>query len=500
MADRYGQVNIEAESGEYTLEAILAEYKSEAFLKNERRLSREELEKQAEAIIHEMRRSVESELEKERRAKDMTAGSEPEAGLDESAALREEGGGSEAEARYDRGDGAASVSASDAAETEAGEPAESSDGIKAPYISRLPLSGPPGGRGELYAAADAASSRAAEIERALKKEELSRARAEARGLKAEKRAERRAARLAKAEEERKRREDRPEMSVGEALDFYASGIPSLKRRTAIVCAACAVMVFLLISESSGLEIPLILPRDRLRQAMAFLIIQLFTMLLGIDILVAGVEDAFRGRLSPASLAASSCLASLLDAVTLIIERADWVGQPYCAAASCVLLFNMFGARLGRSAWRTTLRTLKAAGLPTAVSADGDRVEEGTVLFRRLGGAAGFVNRCGETGLAERAYAKLAPLLIAASIVFALVADAVNGGRTYFHCLAGLTAVSASLTAALVFSRPFSAAARRLADYGAAIAGWSGAVEIKNALGIVSGIWISFPRIPLRSTA
>jgi hypothetical protein len=91
------------------------------------------------------------------------------------------------------------------------------------------------------------------------------------------------------------------MSVGEALDFYASGIPSLKRRTAIVCAACAVMVFLLISESSGLEIPLILPRDRLRQAMAFLIIQLFTMLLGIDILVAGVEDAFRGRLSRRAL-------------------------------------------------------------------------------------------------------------------------------------------------------------------------------------------------------
>ena len=64
MSDKREQFNSEPVE-EYTLEAILAEYKSEAFLKNERRLSREELEKQAEEIIREMRRLAELEVAEE---------------------------------------------------------------------------------------------------------------------------------------------------------------------------------------------------------------------------------------------------------------------------------------------------------------------------------------------------------------------------------------------------------------------------------------------------
>ncbi len=52
----------EASAETYSLASILAEYKSEAFIRNERRLSKAELEKQADAIIAEMKRSVEAQL------------------------------------------------------------------------------------------------------------------------------------------------------------------------------------------------------------------------------------------------------------------------------------------------------------------------------------------------------------------------------------------------------------------------------------------------------
>jgi hypothetical protein len=44
---------------QFTLEQILAEYKSEAFIRNERRMPKEELEKQAAQIIADMRRDME---------------------------------------------------------------------------------------------------------------------------------------------------------------------------------------------------------------------------------------------------------------------------------------------------------------------------------------------------------------------------------------------------------------------------------------------------------
>jgi hypothetical protein len=128
--------------------------------------------------------------------------------------------------------------------------------------------------------------------------------------------------------------------------------------------------------------------------------------------------------------------------------------------------------------------MKAAKIPTTVTAERDKVDEGTVLTRRLGSTGGFINKCREGSVADKTYAKLAPLLIIASALFALVADAVNGGRTYFHCLAAMTAISASLTASLIFNKPFSATAKHLADYGAVLAGWTGAVEISGAAGIV----------------
>jgi hypothetical protein len=520
MAEMREQVNIEDE-GEYTLEAILAEYKSEAFMKNERRLSREELEKQAEAIIREMRQSVERVLEEEIRG---GAIDEPEVKLTDIAEMREADAGkglvlseentSDTQEESEQTDAGKEPVLSEEAEEITETPIDDKAPEQAPAASEAEpetvntTDAPPSdtvqyikrnlietgrlytlqkelnnGR-ELYASSDAAKNRADEIERALKKEEMQKARIDARRLKDEARQRQKAARLAEEEEKRKKRENQPELSISEALEQYAPGIPSLKRRTVVVFFVCAVMALLLISERAGMKIPLLLPADRPRQAITFLSLQLFTMLMGIDILVAGVEDIFRGRLTALSLIAVACLASIVDAMMIIINKADWVGQPYSAAASCSLLFGMLGTKMVRTAWKVTLRTLKSAKLPTTVTAEKDRIDNGTVLCRHLGSTNGFINKCGESSLNDRVYIRLAPLLIISSLLFALVADVMNGGRTYFHCLAALTAISASFTSTFILNKPFSETARHLADYGAVIAGWNGAQEISTAAGIV----------------
>ena len=73
----------EAPAETYSLASILSEYKSEAFIRNERRLSKEELEKRADESIREMKRSVEEELAEQEPVEETTEEALPEVREDE---------------------------------------------------------------------------------------------------------------------------------------------------------------------------------------------------------------------------------------------------------------------------------------------------------------------------------------------------------------------------------------------------------------------------------
>jgi hypothetical protein len=447
MSDKREQFNSEPVE-EYTLEAILAEYKSEAFLKNERRLSREELEKQAEEIIREMRRLAELEVAEE-------AVPQTELLQEEPATQPEQ-------------------------EAESAAPQESSHPEM--VAEELP-------ERELYAKYDPVKTDSeykftediARAEKAIQKDEARRRRKEEQQLRAERRAALKAQRL---EEQSRRKEEEPELTLAEAMSKYAYGLPSLRRRTFISFLICALMVLLLIFDRTGTHVALLFPPDPVKQAMSFMLLQLLVMLFGVDVLINGLTDLFTLKPSGDSLAALACLASLADALLIILGRADNTGQPYCTAAACTLAFALQGSKLKKKGYRIVFKTMKATKVPTIVTAEGDKTEEGVVLCRKLGSSAGFIKKTEESNIADRVYLRLAPLLIIASALFALVAAAMNGGRVYVHFFAAMTAVSASFTVSLIYNRPFAAIARRLADYGAVIAGWTGAKEISEAVGIV----------------
>ncbi len=81
----------EAPAETYSLASILSEYKSEAFIRNERRYSKDELEKRADEIIREMKRSVEAELSaSEEPAADEETPAEEEPAAEEGTPAEEE--------------------------------------------------------------------------------------------------------------------------------------------------------------------------------------------------------------------------------------------------------------------------------------------------------------------------------------------------------------------------------------------------------------------------
>jgi len=503
MAEDSSKLNMGAEEETvYTLENILAEYKGKAYIAGEKKLSKEELEEQAARIIAELTREIELDGESETVKEYKPAPKRPAQTIPKPQAVEEE------QKDKPRKTGKKVI------------PDEESN------ISRaLPAENPEPIRGEKPGSAKA--------HRNVREEREKEARLRAERLRQEeelrREEENRAAQLALSDEEqeffgvgkyarsdvisessqevesvisreaekrRKEREkkdkqrlikeekaaERPELSNEEALKVYASGVSSLRRRTFLAFVIFLVMAIFAFADeyNSGLAIS-----DQFTSAGLQLILLLVVMLLGIDIFIAGVVDLYRGRAGGRSLACVACLTAVADAVFIIAGSNYELGLPYCATAAFSLTCAMYGERVGRSAYRTTFRTMAASSLPLVVAAEWEKADEGTVLTKRYGTSRGFVSKSTEFDMSENVFHKLAPLLMIASVIFAMIDTVFAGaGGAFLHCFAAMTAVTASASTTMIFNLPFNSAAKKLASSGAALAGWSGAVEIKDSIGIV----------------
>ena len=530
----------EAPAETYSLASILSEYKSEAFIRNERRYSKEELEKRADEIIREMKRSVEAELSDEGEAASEAEDSVPEAQSPEAQPAPEEEVGSEtsAEGSTSGPDSKTDTSASSPPEptepVEADEqkrpegPSEQTEQIP-PQEDPVPETAPapespseeenaPEQEGEEASSplqedhdaptTEAQSEADTEAQTAASEpfpeeepvpEEIDAAeRAAARKAeKWEKRAQRRTDRLEKARRRKQQREERarkaqekreeagreqPEPSPEEALRLYASGIASLQSRRIAAFAICAFMALAIFLHSRG-----ILP-GALRSGNALPIIlaalQLIVMLLGLDVLTKGITDLFSAKPGCESIVLIANLAAEVDAVWIIAAHPENIGLPYCVTAAASLAFAIWGTGCRRSAFRDTIRSMRLASVPTVVSAEDKLAEEGAVLNKRLGSSRGFLRRSLAPDLGEQIYRRITPALLLLLLILALAAAYLSGTGAVLHCLAALCCAAAALTSTLVFSRPFALIARKLTGNGAALAGWSGAEDMNRAVGIV----------------
>ncbi len=477
-----------------TLESILSEYKAEAFVKNERRLSKEELEARTEAIIREMKESLEAE-ERAANAQQSAPESEetaseqeespvllpPEEGREEApaaeaaaetAAPQAETVPAEAEDTEAAGEAEAPATVEEAQAEEASEEAESEAvaeeaGVEAeePFLNPILETAPQGVDAHTVSGKSSRRMR----------------RREARRLRARQKA---AEKAAGAEAEAQAApEPAPELTAPEAARLYSSGIASLRRRTLLAFAFSILMALIVLIGEKGGALPGFLRNPNGRCA-ALVIGQLAVMLLGADILMKGVLGLFSGQAGADTLAAVANLCCLVDGLLIFLGKRPARGGPYACVAAMVLAFNMLGERMGRSAFRDILRTMKGARIPTVVTAEEDLADEGLVLCKRLGSARGFLSKCIEPDLASRRYHILAPALLVLAAVLALFAVMLSGEKVFFHTLAALTVAAASMTSALVYRRPFMFIARRLAASGAVLAGWSGAEDVYRSVGMV----------------
>ena len=282
-----------------------------------------------------------------------------------------------------------------------------------------------------------------------------------------------------------------EPTAAEAEEIYASGLKSVTRRALLVLIIAIVSAVIAFTGRHA-DADTFLGGAQ-TAALVQLALLLLTVALCLDVFLRGLRNLVSFHAGGDTLAAVACITAAADAIYIIITKSTQFGQPYCAPAIFAMLCVMWGSRLSKSAYKTTFRTMRTASLPTLVTAEWERADEGLVLTKKLGSAQGFVSKSLECDRSENFFKRFAPLLIIISIVFALITTVFRGrSGNFLHCLSALTAVSSAASASLIFNLPFNRCAKKLASSGAALAGWSGAKDISDAVGLVVKDYDLFP--------
>ena len=293
-----------------------------------------------------------------------------------------------------------------------------------------------------------------------------------------------AARRQAAEE--RAREQAPEMSPAKAVRFYGAQMPSLKLRGRLAVILCAIMLYLSFAWYSP-ALPLTgALKDNIRTvSLLLMILELTVMIVGLDVFTGAVLSIRRRRMGAETLAAASCVLSLLDAVVTAATRMDTYGIPFCAVSAISLTFAVWGAYYGCRGRRTSFRVLTASKSLYTVTGETGLTSKSVALLKSRQSVKGFVRRSEETDFGEQVYNALTPFLMAAALVLGLLASvAHHQPKAAVHCVSILLAASASFSGAICFALPFAAAARKLYQSGAAIAGWSGVRDIGKSRQVV----------------
>lgn len=278
----------------------------------------------------------------------------------------------------------------------------------------------------------------------------------------------------RAEPQQEAAEETPEPPPEKAVKLYGGEMRSLKLRAQIATGVSLVALYLSFAWNSALPLTGALDGGVRAMSLLLLILEITAVMAGLDIFTKGLLDLAHGKPGAESLTAVTCVLTMLDAaVTAAGNKPDY-GIPFCAISTISMTFAVWGAYAVKKARRAGARVLASSKSLYTVTGERGITPEDVALLKARGSAAGFLRRSEEPDFAGRLYEKLTPFLLIAAVVLGLLASVAHRqAGAAMHCIASIAAASAAFSCTLCFAVPYAAAARRLSQSGAAIAGWSG---------------------------
>lgn len=265
----------------------------------------------------------------------------------------------------------------------------------------------------------------------------------------------------------------PDYTPQELLKRYGKKLDGMRLRTKAVLVLAVLSLFQLLVPTLGFEwIP---PFDTpaLQGAAAVGLLAL-GVLLSMDVLLHGIARALRLRVGMDSLAALSCIFTLIDGVFLLLKPDGPDRLPYSAVALAGLYFLLLGSYHRRSAVRLSCRAAAATSSPYRVTLDEGMWNGLDTYTKWSGDTERFGSQIQSDDGAQLIFSRICPVFLVADVVLALLNSVfTQRPEQLFWCLSALFTATAAFGGALAYGRPFHLVARRLAKNGAVLAGWPG---------------------------
>ncbi len=272
----------------------------------------------------------------------------------------------------------------------------------------------------------------------------------------------------------------PELSPKKAARLYSMQLHSLLFRSRAATFLCVLLTYITFAFTGFLPLFGALGSSTQTAALVCLILLASVMFAGTDVLTAGLRSLVDLKPGTESLAVLSCLFSMLDAVLVAAGKLDF-GLPLCAVSAWSICLGIWSSRFTCMAMVSTFNTLtEAKQAPTAITAEPGITENAYCVLKCDLPLDHLVRRSECADLSEISHIVAAPYLIAAAFVLALLASFRFGAGAFVHLFSAMLAASASFVSLIAFSMPFAASAKHLHVLGAAIAGYEGCADIGAA--------------------
>lgn len=272
----------------------------------------------------------------------------------------------------------------------------------------------------------------------------------------------------------------PDTPPQELSRTYGRGLGMLRLRTLLVTLLFLPALYLVLAQELSLPLPAQLQGGGPIPCAVLAGLLAGGMLLGVDLLARGLARAFRGRPGMDTVTTLCCLFALADAALLAMNQ-DREGQlPYCAVALLALALEMHGEYHKRCAQRLSCRTAASASQPDLVTLDQHLWNGRDTYSKWQGEPAGFGSQIQSEDGAQRIYARWVPILLLLCTALSLLATVGTGVTQHLMwALTACLAAASSWGSALAYGRTFHKLQRRLAQSGAALAGWPGVADSRR---------------------
>lgn len=271
---------------------------------------------------------------------------------------------------------------------------------------------------------------------------------------------------------------------------------SLAGRSVLVALLFLGVTYLTLAGGMGWPVPALLTYETatVTTVLAMLVMEFIGMLIAVDVIGGGLYALFTGAPDRRTLVSCACLSTVAHGVSIILKP-TWGGLlPYCALSLLLLLAAMQDEKARYAGRQRAFKAATLATQPTGIfmHREGAKAPR-TALKTDMLDATPFLLEMEKPDVAQRFASVYAPVMLAASVIFALVVSVAQGVPSrFFWALSGLLTMSAPLGLLCASGPAYRNVSRRLLTEGAAIAGTHSAGMLRRSKHAVLTDWDLFP--------